>query len=397
MTKIVISTIAASMLTSTLYAGGDIAPVEPEVEVKIAPVAEKRDFFKTVDGYVRAGYQADGDDATDLALGGKLHVETNAWYGLSAGASFYTTNVIGDNDGAGVPFFDANNKSYSILGEAYIKGEWGNTMLKIGRQEIDTPFLDTDDIGMVPNTYEAALLVNTDITDTTITVGHIERMAGVDADVDPSKFEDIRSNDYVQLVGIEYEVSENLALSGWYYNLKNPLTDNLVYADITYTGNNDIFAYEVAGQYAHRNLSDDTHSDADIYGAMIDISFEQVGINIGAAYNTAEDNYATNGFGGGPFYTSAEHLTLREANDDGDAVLFSAGWDASTVGLDGLEFGVGYLTLESNNGDEATELDLTASYAFNDALSVDVIYSDIEDDINGDTFENTRVFVNYIF
>ena len=397
MRQIIISTITASMLVSASYSGGDIVPVEPAVFIETAPNVEKFVFIKTIDGYIRGGYQADGEDATDLALGGKLHIETNTWYGLSAGASFYTTNVIGSNDGAGVPFFDANNKSYSILGEAYIQGNWGNTLIKVGRQELDTPFLDTDDIGMVPNTYEAAFLVNKDIANTTITVAHVERMAGVDVEIDPAEFEDIRNNGYVQLVGVEYEAADNLTLSGWYYNLSNSITTNLIYTDATYTGNNGGFAYELGAQYAHRNLKDNDVSDADIFGAMIDVSFEQVGINIGAAYNTAQDNYATNGFGGGPFYTSAEHLTLREANDDSDAVMLSAGWDASTVGLDGLEFGVGYLMLEAHNGDEATELDLTASYAFNDVLSVDVIYSDVEDDINGDTFENTRVFVNYSF
>ena len=54
-------------------------------------------------------------------------------------------------------------------------------------------------------------------------------MAGVDAEVDPVKFEDVRDNDYVQLIGVEYAFSDNLALSGWYYNLSNPHTDNLLY------------------------------------------------------------------------------------------------------------------------------------------------------------------------
>jgi len=130
---------------------------------------------------------------------------------------------------------------------------------------------------------------------------------------------------------------------------------------------------------------------------MIGIYLEKVGMSISAAYNTVHDNYATNGFGGGPFYTSSEHLTLREANADGNALLFSAGFDTGIIGIDGLELGVGYLTLTDNNDIESTELDLVASYTFNDNLSVDVIYSDVEDDINGDTFENTRIFVNYTF
>ena len=394
--KIKLSIAVLLAANASLIAGGDIIPV-----LEAPNGVEESSFIKEANGYIRAGYQnsdISGDtDYTNTALGGKLHIETRSLSGISAGASIYTTNVVfGNNEGEGIPFFDANNDSYTILGEAYLMGKWGNSILKIGRQEIDTPFLDTDDIGMVPNTYEAALFLNKDIANTTIILAHVERMAGVDAQNDPAKFEDIRDNDYVQIAGIEYEATENLALSGWYYNLKNPITDNLIYADATYSDQIGTMSYEMGAQYAHRNLSNIGHEHAHIFGAMADVSFENSGINIGVAYNTAQDNYATNGFGGGPFYTSAEHLTLREATIDGEALRFWGGWDASAV-VDGLGFGAGYLTLEDQYSNKANELDLTASYAMNDALGIDLIYSDIDDDINGDRYTNLRVFINYIF
>lgn len=90
-------------------------------------------------------------------------------------------------------------------------------------------------------------------------------------------------------------------------------------------------------------------------------------------------------------------MTLREANADGDATLFSLGLDAGIIGLDGIALSAGHLTLEAENNHKATELDLTVSYAFSDNLSIDLIYSDIDDDIKGDTFKNTRIFVNYLF
>ena len=397
MRKIVISTITASMLASVVYAGGDIAPVEPAV-VETAPIVEKNDFFKTVDGYVRAGYQADGDDATDLALGGKLHVETNAWYGFSAGASFYTTHVIGDNDGAGVPFFDTNNESYDILGEAYIQAQFGNTILKAGRQEIDTPYADTDDIGMIPNTFEAYVLTNTDIADTTLVAAYVSKMAGVDAAV-PEEFTNIGMDDGITTFGIVYEGIENLALQGWYYDIADSAGDRaFTYFDGTYGGDASGIGYELTAQYATQDaFTGDAAGDAGIFGVSASVGLESAGVTIGAAYNSVDGTAADNGFGGGPFVTSSEHLTLAEAGIDGEALIFSAEWDASVAGLDGLTLAAGYLTLEDTVGTESTELDLTASYAFNDAFSVDVIYSDVEDDINGDTFENTRLFVNYAF
>lgn len=382
-----------SFITATfLMAGGDITPL-PEAPQE----TEKFSFIKTVEGYLRAGYQntdITGDsDYTDTALGGKLHIETAPWNGISAGASFYTTNVVGNDEGEGVPFFDANNDSYSILGEAYMKGQWGNTTIKAGRQEIDTPFADTDDIGMVPNTFEAAVLVNSDIKDTTIVLAHIEKWAGVDVENDPAEFERLNGDDGVQALGITYEGSEGLMLSGWYYHGNN-LVD-ISYAEAGYETNLDGITLGLGGQYAQQDWESDTATE--IMGASLSLGVDAAGLTFGAAYNKADENGADNGFGGGPFFTSAEHLTLAEAGADGEAVMYSAEWDAGAAGLEGLTLGVGHLTLEDSTGAEATELDLTASYAFNDALGIDVIYSDIDDEINGDELTNLRIFVNYTF
>ncbi len=389
--------VTLSLLTATiLMAGGDIAPVEPETKI---PEVKEAAFFKTVDGYVRAGYQQDGDDNSDLALGGKLHVETNAWYGLSAGASFYTSHVVGDNDGAGVPFFDGNNESYDILGEAYIQAKFGNTTLKAGRQEIDTPYADTDDIGMIPNTFEAYVLTNTDISGTTLVAAYVAKMAGVDAEV-PEKFTNTGMDGGIPTVGIIYEGIENLAVQAWYYNIKDSAGDRVfTYFDAVYGASAGGIGYEIGAQYATQDAFDgDIAGDASIFGVSASIGLESAGISVAVAYNSTDGTAASNGFGGGPFFTSAEHLTLAETGADGDLLAVSGEWDASAVGLDGLTLGAGYFTLNDSNDIEATELDLTASYAFNDNFSVDVIYSDIEDDITGDgDFTNTRVFVNYTF
>ena len=69
----------------------------------------------------------------------------------------------------------------------------------------------------------------------------------------------------------------------------------------------------------------------------------------------------------------------------------------SEVGIEGLSLAAGYFNLEDKDGNEGEEIDISASYAFNDNLSFDLIYSDVDDDINGDEFKNTRVFVNYMF
>ncbi len=137
----------------------------------------------TVDGYMRTAYEGHnvkGDDTfNDGAVGGKLHIETAPIHGISLGSSFFTSNSFGSADNRGlVPFRGEVAHSYAILGEAYLKAALGKTTLKLGRQEIETPFAQADDIGMVPNTFEAYVLENKDLPDTTLFVGQIQKMAG---------------------------------------------------------------------------------------------------------------------------------------------------------------------------------------------------------------------------
>lgn len=386
-----------SFITATLLmASGEMPPVAE------ATVEEKAfSFIKTVNGYIRVGYQntdISGDtDYTDTALGGKLHIETVSWNGISAGASFYTTNSVGKDEGylsgAGMAFFDGSGNSYSILGEAYLQGEWGNTTLKAGRQEIDTPFADTDDIGMVPNSFEAVTLVNTDIKETTILLAQVQRMAGVDAEV-PGEFKKLNGDDGVQVFGATYEGIEGLSLSGWYYHANDLI--KVPYLEATYEADLGEVSLGLGAQYAYMDWEGD--SAAKVFGATLSAGFSPAGLTLGAAYNKSSDGPADDLFGGGPFFTSSEHLTLPVAGSDGEAVMYTAEWDAGTIGVDGLTLGAGYLTLESDTGLESSELDLVASYAFNDALTLDIFYSDIDDKIeSGDELTNLRVFLNYAF
>jgi len=295
------------------------------------------------------------------------------------------------------------------MGEAYIQGEWGNTNIKIGRVMLDTPFANANDIGMMPNTFKAGVLTNTDLPDTTITLAQIQAWHGVDlvaaqmareAAIDPkkpSKFIEVNGSNNVQALGIAYEGVENLALSGWYYYLKDAEIDGIAYVDANYEGLTNGFNYALGTQYALQNYSAAGADNASIIGVHVSAGLESAGLTLGAAYNKSSDNAAINGFGRGPFYTNLDHLSLAEAGIDGEALMITAKWDASVVGAKGLTLSTRKLTLEDINGVEGDELDIVARYAFNDELSIDAIYSDVDDKINGDKFKNTRVFVNYLF
>ena len=102
------------------------------------------------------------------------------------------------------------------------------TMLKIARQVLDTPFAGPDDIRIVPDLYEAYLLTNTDIADTTLVLDHVTKMAGTIDSLAATAFQfNSMSNaagiagadDAVTIAAAIYSGFENTTLQAWYYTL----------------------------------------------------------------------------------------------------------------------------------------------------------------------------------
>ncbi len=354
----------------------------------------------TVDGYVRAGYEIhnlkDNDTFNHGALGGKLHIETAPISSISMGASFYTSNSFDSADNQGlVPFRGEVAHSYTILGEAYLKTVLGKTTLKLGRQEIETPFAQVDDIGMVPNTFEAYVLENKDIPDTTLFVGQIQKMAGVDAEV-VDQFTRVNGTNNMQVLGVTYEGIKHFNLNAWYYRLKDAQIDSIAYLEASYEGSFNGMGYGLGVQYAKQTYLEE--KDASVYGVNASINHEATGLTVGAAYNKADGNAVTSGFGGGPFFSNSEYLIIDNAGSNGSQTWFGVEWDANSIGIDGLTLGLSKAILKNENSQKATETDLDISYQINKQIEMHMICSDLDGkNVGEDTAKHLRVFANYHF
>ena len=343
----------------------------------------------TYEGNIRLGYQShevDNKTRDELALGLKLHLETASYYGVQAGATLFTSNGNGKEGFEGVPFFDENNENYAILGEAYLKGTFSNTVLTAGRQTFDTPFADSDDIGMVHNTFEAYTLVNTSLQDTTLFMSHVEKWSGVDSPV-PSSFTDVNGEEGMQILGLTYEGVSKTTLSGWFYNLNDEV--KITYLEASYADETEKYTYGGTLQYAFQDY--DNGPSSTIYGAAASLGVKSIGLTTTIAYNKTDGIAADNFFGGGPFVTNAEHNTLREAGPDGRVILYTLEWDASVSGIEGLYFVV---NIDAHQ-DHSKEYDFGMTYAHDDTINFSAIYSDVED--VSSSFKNLRVFANYSF
>ena len=358
--------------------------------------------FKT-DGYIRFGFQnhdVDGDKSyKQNSIGGKLSIynDTFKCNGIGGKVSFYTTNKISKNEVNGVNFFDENNESYSILGEAYLFGRYQNTTLKIGRQELDTPFADTDDVGMIPNTFEAAVLANTDLPDTTLLLAGVRRWSGVDS-AKPSKFQKMQNDGPIKMVGVIYEGIKGLGLSAYYYDLDDKVVGDIKsidYIEAIYSGKFNNVSYEIGLQNTNQKYKG--QKTAKIVGYSLGVNFDEYGVGFSYAYNKSKDHSASNGFGGGPFFTSCDDSTIDGMGADIKANRYGVNLDVSHYGVSGLNIGYSYLKIENPTNQETKEDDYTLEYAIDDSLSFSIHHIVVDDQINVTKYKNTRAFVNYTF
>jgi len=354
MNKLTKSTIALAI--STLLSGAALANSN-EVNSD-----ESASFFGNLRvGYINAEDDAGNNSEDSSAIGVKLGYLSSSWNGLSAGGTLYSTQELFSDDNG--DYFASDGSSYAILGEAFVQGNFGKTEIKAGRFELDTPHADTDDIRMIPNTFSCVLLTNTDLKDTTLYVAHLDKWAGVDTDK-PEKFTDMNNDDGINILGAVYEGFEYLALQSWYYQGSN--FADLFYIDATYEIENLTFGLQFGSQYD--DTSDNTGPNGEVYGVMASYTINDFTIN--GAINTVSGT-VTNGFGGGPFFTSAADHTIDGALDQ-NAV--SAGVDYT--GIDNLTLSL--LHVDFDKG--ADETDFVVNYDFGNDMAVEVIYHHMHDD-----------------
>ena len=201
----------------------------------------------TVSGLIRLGIINQNNEASPntyaTAVGGILKYETPGWNDLKIGVAGYTSMKLpfasGSGENLNTDFFDSDGDSFIYLGEAYVDYSANDVSLRIGRQLIDNPMVNSDEIRMLPNTFEAAMAMYSGIEKTTLTAGFIKRWAGYDSPRGHNdsinefkKFGETHKSDGVYLLGITNESIGNLALQGWFYSI-DEVTD-VIYADATY-------------------------------------------------------------------------------------------------------------------------------------------------------------------
>jgi hypothetical protein len=395
-------------------AGGDIAPVEPVVE---APAeVSSWDFSGTAKLY----YQTVGTGTVDLF--DQLGAAANAGIQLRATNSDVIAGIGAGFELSGLATLDLEKDvvatpmqlpSMDLLGNPALTGGWisqayltygfGNTTFKFGRQELPkslSPFAFSEKWNVFANTYDAALLVNTDLPDTTAVLAYVSRantneqflFAGANPLVG-SFGASPAMNDFSDLGGVwmltlQNKSIENVTLTGSYYN-----STDLLALDV------DVDAWWIDAQIAAGdftvglqggNMDIEGVEDATGYGAKIATAFS--GVDVALAYSKTDDGHIIN-IGGttSALYTNTVGNQLLGQPIDEDKFVVSAGAEAL-----GGNIHAAFATSDSDVSGDFNELDLVYSTNVTDDLNIMAAYVMVDPD-GADQIDVIRVVGTYNF
>ncbi len=343
-------------------------------------------------------------DTYATAAGGKLKYELAKLNGFNAAMTLRYSEDISSVSGeisedkrdSGLSSY---NSAYSTLSEAYLAYSDDNLDFKLGRQILDTPLADKDDIAMVQNSFEAATF-GYSYENLSLSVGHISRWQGVDAGLDDG-WVDTGDTSYVSL-----EYSDTVDAQVWYYNISDiDVANNSFYSEVScrypLSDETSIFG---ALQYLDQSELSNSQVDSSIYGVMAEIITYNLGFNI--AYNRSfsdKEKGSFSGFGGGTLFTNMDTMILDEITYDRDAGAIVTGVSYEINNFAFL-YAYGNFKGKINSLDQKehiVEQDMGIEYNFNDEFVAYVIYVKSQDKQNNIPtdfdFEHVRVMANYNF
>lgn len=267
------------------------------------------------------------------ALGGYFGYETAPLFNTSIGATLYTSQPFGHNPDdrrglGGLYEKDGEQESYSVFGEAYIKFEHDDHLIKVGRQEMpDYRFVSLSDIRMTPLTHEGIIYENTLFNHLKINFAYITKMKERNAEkfIDMAKAARLKessngkdiirgnydSSNYINnayagskkemtMAGLVYN-TDSFTVEGWDYYIDDFVNTVYLYGQYNLTPQNSDIALSLSAQYAYQSdVGDHIAGNIDtwFYGLKFQAMVDRTTFFIG--YN--EVDYNENSYDGGSIF-----------------------------------------------------------------------------------------------
>ena len=207
--------------TAVMFAGGDIAPVEPAAPASAdfwGQIGVRYDA-NDVDGGYDFGDKENNGFSTAIVLG--VEKQIGAGFGFGAEVAGWTDfgldiadRVAVDNEIASM-FADQTSAEVS---QAYLTYSFGNTAIKMGRQALPkavSPWAWSDrSVGVIDISYDAVVVVNTDLENTTLVGAWVAN--GVNGN-EPTHLGDDNNGVFMLAMINKSLANTTLAMSGYYF------------------------------------------------------------------------------------------------------------------------------------------------------------------------------------
>ncbi len=386
----------------------------------LSDVVEKSTFTGTVRSYLQTRELDTASDQAVYALGAQLKLETGPFFGFNAATSFFTSSNLGStrNDvRKGNPTLPV--EEIHTFGEAYLQYDRFDTRVKIGRQLIDTPFLNPADSLLFPVSFFGYSLSNTSIKNVELIALHVTdikiRQDRAFREVDGFITDQLgiasAETGGTTALGVKWG-NDFLKVEGWDYYLPDLFNMLYLQGDATFPeiggGVRPFFSFQLGKQFdVGENLLGGV--DSTLYGARLGAdkgpwqaayAFNYLPKNAGnfrnggflSPYSFATDAIYTNMLDGG--------LTLKGSAFVGVAHTGSIKyvfWERLSVG-----FGYTFFDLmESVGGKDSTEYNINVLYEFKKGrlkgLSILNRLAIVDSELSGENLIEDRFRIQYVF
>ena len=188
----------------------DVAPERPAGF--LGPLDEH--LSANIRGYDYRQKKEDGEWNAASVIGGSLGYHTGLWRDrLGFGATLFTSQKIwGPDSKAGSSLLKPTQESFTVLGEAYAELRFDGFEIMAYRQQMNLPYINTDDSRQVPITHESYLIRRRG-TDRNFVLGHVSKIKTRDDDsfVSMSEAAGVQSKDKgVSVAGFQLKLPYGL-------------------------------------------------------------------------------------------------------------------------------------------------------------------------------------------
>jgi hypothetical protein len=288
----------------------------------------------------------DGSESVAWALGGNLNFWSDYYRGVAGvGAELFTSQPLyAPQDEGGTGLLTPNQQSITVLGQAYARIKIGSERLSLYRQALNLPYVDGDDSRMIPNTFEAYGLSHATPQKLNYALGYVDRIKPRDSASFQSMAEvaGAKTSKGMWLATLTY-TDRKFTLGA--INEYVPDTFNTFYAEATFQhplrhGRSLGFGLQYTDQASvGDNLLPGSPFHTGVVSGRLAWSARNLLLTLAGA-TTGPGANIMNPYGKYPGYVSLMQEFFNRAGED--AVLVSASYDFTSLGMDGVRLFLGF-------------------------------------------------------